>query len=112
MGEQGDSYAQFKLGVAYSKGLGVPRDFKQAVYWYQKAAEKRFTNAQLNLGLMYEKGQGVPLDYVEAHAWFNIAAFNGEDSAMRGRDILANKMSPEQIAEAKYRARKWAKNHK
>jgi TPR repeat protein len=36
---------------------------KQAVYWYQKAAEQGLAEAQYNLGFMYVNGKGVLKDY-------------------------------------------------
>ena len=40
LAEQGDSYAQFNLGLMYDYGLGVIEDDTQAVYWFRKAAEQ------------------------------------------------------------------------
>ncbi|WP_413700293.1 tetratricopeptide repeat protein [Psychromonas sp. KJ10-10] len=37
LAEQGDSDAQFSLGVMYDNGRGVLQDYKQAVYWYRKS---------------------------------------------------------------------------
>ena len=37
--EQGDAQAQFKLGICYFNGYGIDKDFKEATYWYRKAAE-------------------------------------------------------------------------
>jgi hypothetical protein len=34
-----DTNTQFNLGVKYAFGKGVLKDDKQAVYWYQKAAD-------------------------------------------------------------------------
>jgi len=36
--EQGNADAQFNLGVAYCRGLGVPRDYVEAVKWCLMAA--------------------------------------------------------------------------
>jgi hypothetical protein len=33
--ERGDPQAQFKLGLRYQKGRGVPRDCEQAAVWYR-----------------------------------------------------------------------------
>ena len=41
--EQGDASAQFMLGRMYDNGQGVPRDDKQAVIWFRKAAEQGHT---------------------------------------------------------------------
>ena len=71
LAEQGDAYAQFKLGRMYRKGKGVPQDDKTAVKWYKLAAEQGYANAQYNLGLMYRRpgslyGDGVPQNYKTA----------------------------------------------
>ena len=65
---------------------------------------------------MYEHGEGVTQDYVAAHKWFNLAAANkppGEsrDGSVDNRDIVAAKMTPEQIAEAQKLAREWMEQH-
>ncbi len=64
-------------------------------------------SAKTSLGFMYEEGHGVPQDYVQAHMWFNLAAADGQASAIEGRDVIAKKMTPEQIAEAQRLAREW-----
>ena len=62
---------------------------------------------------MYAQGLGgVPQDYVQAHRWFNLAASRAEDPAThyraaKGRDALADKMTPAQIADALRLPREW-----
>jgi uncharacterized protein len=56
---------------------------------------------------MYAIGKGVPQDYVIAHMWLNLAAVDGDKDAAEGRDTLAAKMTPAQIAEAQKLAREW-----
>ena len=48
--EAGDAKAQFNLGYMYAKGQGVEKDFKEAVKWFQKAADQGYAHAQDNLG--------------------------------------------------------------
>jgi uncharacterized protein len=55
--EQGDANAQFKLGLMYYNGEGVPEDDAEAVKWYRKAAEQGLAGAQFNLGVMYAYGK-------------------------------------------------------
>jgi TPR repeat protein len=104
--EQGYVSAQFKLGFMYEYGQGVPQNYAEAVKWYRKAAEQGNAGAQNNLGVKYYHGYGVPQDYVQAHTWFNLAASNygtqkeHRDQALKNRDMVAAKMTPEQIAEA------------
>ena len=109
--DQGHAGAQFNLGFSYDRGEGVPRDDVEAVRWYRLAADQGDAHAQTNLGAMYGTGRGVPQDYVEGHMWSNLAAaqLTGEDRdrAVRIRDIVAARMTADQIAEAQRRAREW-----
>ncbi len=111
LAEQGDAAAQSNLGVMYDTGQGVPQDDAEAVKWFRLAAEQGDATAQYNLGVMYGKGQGVPQDYVQAYMWFDLAAarFSASEAegAVKGRDFVASKMTPAQIAEAQRLAREW-----
>ena len=58
--------------------------------------------------IMYFGGQGVRQDYVQAYLWVDLAASRFPPSAIddrkgaaHNRDIVASKMSREQLAEAK-----------
>ncbi len=110
--EQGVALAQYFLGVMYRHGQGVSQDDAKALQWYRKAVEQGNAKAQYNLGFMYGKGLGIPQDYVQAHMWYNLAASRlptGEDRdrAAKNRDIVAERMTPAQISEAKKLAREW-----
>ena len=109
--EEGDASVQFNLGFRYGNGRSVPQDDAEAVRWYRLAADQGHVSAQYNLGVMYANGEGVPQDDVEAHMWTNLAAAqsSGElrDHWVKNRDIIAAKMTTEQVAEAQRRAREW-----
>jgi uncharacterized protein len=112
--DQGDADAQFRLGLMYSEGQGVPQDHAEAANWYRLAADQRHPRAQYNLGLLYAAGEGVEQDNVRAHMWFNLAVaqFPASDAryrtaAVNSRDLMANKLTREQIAEAQKLAREW-----
>jgi TPR repeat protein len=105
--EQGDAFAQERLGYQYANGLGVTQDYAAAASWYRKAAGQGQTNAQASLGFQYANGLGVPKDYVTAHMWFSLASASGNRDAVRDRDKIAAMMTPEQIAEAQKFAREW-----
>jgi TPR repeat protein len=89
----------------YFNGNGVPKDDAEAARWFRLAAEQGRADTQSNLGLMYANGQGVPQDYVLAHMWFNLAAAQGNEDGKKNRDIVAKRMTSEQIAEAQRMAR-------
>jgi TPR repeat protein len=78
LAEQGDTLAQYNLGVLYRKGRGVPQDDVQARQWYAKAAAQGQAKAQFNLGTLYFNGEGVRKDYQQALRWFRLAADQGE----------------------------------
>jgi len=102
--------AQYHLGLMYYKGQGVPQDYAEALKSYRLAAQQGHTSAQVDLGAMYAVGQGAPQNYVRAYLWFNLSASSGNVSAIKGRDLAASRMSPEQIAEAKKMARDCVSN--
>ena len=95
----------------YANGLGVPQDYKEAVRWYQAAAEQGNADAQNNLGFMYDNGWGVPQDYIHAFMWYSLATSDLTDEdrhmSVTNRDSVAEKMTSEQIAEAQRLAREW-----
>ena len=82
---QGNSNAQYNLGVMYREGHGVPQDYTEAVKWFRLAAEQGHPGAQHNLGVMYRDGIGVPQDYTEALNWFRLTAAIEDASAQIGR---------------------------
>ncbi len=104
---QGDASAQLNLGFRYAMGLGVPQDDTEAARWLRRDAEQGNASAQNNLGVMYAKGEGVPQDYVRAHMWANLATAQGDEDAREFRDLLAQEMTPAQLAEAQRLAREW-----
>jgi len=93
----------FEEGVAaYDRG-----DYETAMRLWQNLADRGDGGAQNNLGVMYERDEGVRRDYVRAHMWFNLAATQSIQTAAEGRDRVAKRMTPVQIAEALTLAREW-----
>lgn len=109
--EQGSANAQTILGSIYIDGDGVPQNYSEAAKWLQLAAEQGYANAQTLLGVLYELGLGVPQDFVLAHMWTGLAATQGNERANESQDIVAAKMTPEQIAEAERLAAEWRAAH-
>jgi len=79
--EQGNAQAQNKLGVMYLYGLGVGKDYAEAMKWFRKSAEQGYMDAQFTMGIMYEKGLGVERDDTEAIKWYRKAADQGDSEA-------------------------------
>jgi uncharacterized protein len=63
LARKGYAPAQFRLGLIYRNGNGVPQDYGEALKWYRKAADQGNAAAQRNLGVMLAKGLGGPQDY-------------------------------------------------
>ena len=85
LADQGNSASQTILGIMYRDGLGVSQNYAEAI----------------------ANGQGVPQNYINAYMWFSLAAAQGNQDAVKGRDIAAQHMNPAQIAEAQKLAREW-----
>jgi TPR repeat protein/Tfp pilus assembly protein PilF len=77
-----DAFAQRTLGNLYGgvmevAGIQVENDFKVAVQWYRRAAERNDPYAQLNMGLACIDGRGVDEDPIQAVKWYTKAAGHG-----------------------------------
>lgn len=82
LAEQGDSMAQFNLGLMYVRGEGVTQDLSEAVAWFSKSADQGNVMAQVNLGNMYANGEGTPTDYAAAVNCYRKAAAQGNTLAI------------------------------
>ena len=79
--EKGNVIAQFNMAFFYAKGIGVEKDEKQAVYWYQKAATLGHCSSQYHLSNYYWNGIGAPKDGKQAIIWCQKAAKQGHNTA-------------------------------
>jgi TPR repeat protein len=139
LAEQGHGEAQYNLGMMYNDGQGVTQDYETAFKWFKLAAEHNravkpgasegavkaqeavfkymqdlyINRAMYNLGAMYNNGDGVDRDFVRAYMWMKIAASQGNENAVLGRDMIQTNMTPEEVEEAQELVRKCvAKNYK
>jgi hypothetical protein len=83
----------------YLLGAGTPRNYSQAMLWYQKAAAQGYAAAQSQIGGMYMKGEGVAKDPAQARAWYQKAAAQGWRPAQNALAQM-NGQSPSAIAPA------------
>ena len=74
---RGGARAQFELGVAYDRGIGVTQNYATAAVWYEKAAAQGLTEAIYNLATLFDEGLGAPKDHTAAIAWYRDAARGG-----------------------------------
>lgn len=86
--EKGDVQAQYSLGMMYSNGNHVKKDYKEAAKWWRKSAEQGNAPSQAFLALSYFRGEGVPKDLVTGYAWMHIAEINGVVNDISGSEDL------------------------
>ena len=108
LAEQGDAFAQYRLGRFYAQRDG--RHTQEAVTWYKKAspglhrlAEAGNGQAMYVLGVMYAYGRGVPRSTDEARRWLTRAVEHKITAAQpvlaildRSRTLNANSQMNEQ----------------
>ena len=103
--EQGNAWAEFRLGWCYKKGYGVSKSWSEAVKWYRKAAEQGQVNAQHNLGWCYQNGEGVTQSYSEAVKWYRKAAEQGHADAQCNLGFCYDRGCG--VSQSYYEAVKW-----
>ncbi len=86
--EKGEAEYQSLLGLMYFRGVGVVKNYTQALAWIQKAATQGYATAQLNLGYIYEKGLGLDLDLKQAAHWYLKSALKGNALAQSNLGYL------------------------
>jgi hypothetical protein len=89
---QGDDYAQSKLGFMYHQGHGVGQDYAEAARWFRLAANQGSASAQASLGLMYAEGYGVAQNLNKARKWFTLADVGNNTNAAKHRSLIESKM--------------------
>lgn len=73
----GDAVGQYRLGVYYHHGCGVPQDLRKAVDLFILAANQDYFPAHTNLGYCYQHGLGVDRNEALAADWYHMAAQSG-----------------------------------
>jgi hypothetical protein len=105
--ENGNSDAQYKLGLLYLTGNGALQDFAEAAKWLKLAAEQGYGLAQYELGLIYRTGYGLAADQVQSYVWLNLAAAAGIQQAVTARDDVMRTLSSKQLSQGQKIAREW-----
>jgi TPR repeat protein len=103
--EQGNLIAMADLGWHYMYGLGVERDYDEALKWLRRGVEHDERFSEEHLGEMYKHGWGVPRDDVEAVKWFRRSADQGYRGAqyslalmlLAGRGVARDPAAAEEL---------------
>ena len=67
--------------------------------------------AENNLAVMHYLGQGMTRDNVRAHMWFSLMAAQGNAAAKLTLGMVAESMTPDELAESRRLAAAWTKQH-
>lgn len=81
LADQDYAKAQTKIGLMYERGMGVDKNYKQAMEWYEKAVQSGHAGAYARIGFLYERGLGVTTDYAMAVKYYRKAIEQGSDRA-------------------------------
>jgi S1-C subfamily serine protease len=76
-----DHKAVLKLGKCYYEGVGVIKNFSDALRCFRLSAEHGNGEARFMLGICFENGFGVEKDLTKAQFWFEESASKGYEPA-------------------------------
>jgi TPR repeat protein len=111
LANSGNPLAQFRLGMLYYNGQGVPEDEKQAIYWWKKAAAQGYAEAMFQLGSAYLFGSQtakiVPDPDREAATWYFQAASAGHAEAQYHLGLLF--LAGKGVVDNRQEAARWMK---
>jgi localization factor PodJL len=79
----------------------VPQDSARAASFYLQAAELGDPLAQFNVAQRYELGRGVSTNLTESWKWYELARAGGVADALRARQTVESRLTPEQLREAR-----------
>jgi len=86
--EEGNSQAQYNLGVMYRDGYGVKENCELSKKWFLESAKQGDVNAQYNYARLHNAGAGKPYDLKVAAKWYKGAANKNHVGAMHNIGIM------------------------
>lgn len=105
--EQGHVRAMHNLAVMHAEGINGAPDYAGATEWFRKAAEFGVRDSQYNLAILHARGLGTAQDLVASYVWFDAAGRQGDEDAVKKRDEVGARLSPDKLAEAKAAVQAW-----
>jgi len=96
---------QHSLGVRYLKGIGVNKNYQEAIKWFTLSATQEYPDSQLLLGKIYYYGEFVKPDFKKAIMWNTLAAAQGLSSAQYMLGLIYE--YGHGVQENKVEAKKW-----
>lgn len=92
----------------YADGTCVPKDNKQAMYWYCKAANRDDDNTRASLASLHATGADTPADHELTYfCWILASVKRFPQLVNEERDAIEKTDTPIQRARAQTAARQW-----
>lgn len=103
--QKGEPMAMYVMGRRAYEDARTAGDFTEALNWSRKLVAAHDENGERLLKMVYiQLGWGAHRDYVQAYVWLSEAIAAGDSYLVPWRNKLMQKMTAEQVAEAKKRA--------
>jgi TPR repeat protein len=103
--QKGDPVAMYVMGRRAYDEARQSGDFTAALNWSHKVVATRHPSGDRLLKMVYlQLGWGAHKDYPQAYVWLSEAIAGGDDYLVAWRKMLMEKMTPEQLAQARKRA--------
>lgn len=71
------------FGWAFYRGEGLNQNYRQAVYWFKKAASHNHHDAYGSLCIVYMEAKAVKANDIERYKWCHLAKENVEDRKLK-----------------------------
>ena len=81
--KEGNPEGEYRLGMAYYQGNGIPQSWENATLWLKKAVEHGNAKAMERLGRIYHYGIGTERNIMRALELYTKAAKYGDGRAMK-----------------------------
>jgi TPR repeat protein len=88
---QGHEPSFVMLGQCFAKGIGTPRNIRQAIFWFERSIRYCDVNTLVFLGSCYRDGEGVLKDLQKSIHYFVAAADAGHRDMFNLYSFAANK---------------------
>jgi hypothetical protein len=77
MAHSGHVFEQNQVGISCLLAIGPDYTEKEALAWFQQAAQRGYAPAEVNLAVVYINAWGTPVNYAIALHWLHAAASQG-----------------------------------
>jgi TPR repeat protein len=108
----GDAFGAHNLGAVFLQGLGVNKNGREAVRWFDQAGSRGYVDSISNLAVMYMFGQEIPEDRRRAYLYGELCAdLASSPETIRQcadlRDSAATALNPQDREKLRFAAAEW-----